>query len=170
MSLAHLEFSDWVSFPLARVFAFFSDPRNLPRLMPRQTETRIDRLDLVSPPPPPDNSASSQSAGAGTVIETSFRLFPYLPLRARWTACITEFEWNQYFADVQKKGPFKSWHHRHEFLHERRDRVDGTLVRDLIEYEVGFGPLGAIANSIFIERQMRQTFAQRQQALPQLLS
>lgn len=47
--------------------------------------------------------------------------------------------------------------------------MNGTLVRDLIEYEVGFGPLGALANSLFIEQQMRQTFAERQKILPQLL-
>ncbi len=104
------------------------------------------------------------------MIETSFRMFPFLPLRARWIARITEFEWNHHFADVQENGPFKRWHHRHEFVGETRDRVEGTLVRDVIEYEVGLGPLGAIANSIFIERQMRQTFALRQQVLPKLLS
>lgn len=104
------------------------------------------------------------------MIKTSFRLFPILPLRAQWIARITEFEWNHHFADVQEKGPFKQWHHRHEFLAESRNGVMGTLVRDAIEYEVGFGPLGTITNVLFIERQMRRTFAQRQKILPQLLS
>jgi len=31
---------------------------------------------------------------------------------------------------VQDKGPFKSWHHRHEFISETRGSIDGTLVRD----------------------------------------
>jgi ligand-binding SRPBCC domain-containing protein len=42
---------------------------------------------------------------------TSFRVFPVLPLRARWIARITEFEWNHYFADVREQGPFKNWRH-----------------------------------------------------------
>jgi len=47
------------------------------------------------------------------------------------------------FADIQTKGPFKGWHHRHEFALETRDGVGGALVRDRIECEVGFGALGA---------------------------
>ena len=106
----------------------------------------------------------------GTTIVTSFRVFPLFPLRAQWIARITEFEWNHHFADVQDKGPFKSWHHRHEFVGESRGGVEGTLVRDLIDYEVGFSFIGAIANALFIRRQMEKTFAQRQQILPALLS
>ncbi len=53
---------------------------------------------------------------------------------------------------------------------ETRNGVSGTLVRDIIEYELGFGPMGALANSVFIARQMRQTFAARQQILAQLLA
>ncbi len=165
-----LQFADWVPFPLPHVFAFFSNPQNLPRIMPAATQTRIDELHLVAPPPSPDSAASPHAAGVGTVIVTSFRMFPFLPLRAQWVARITEFEWNHYFADVQQKGPFKRWHHRHEFLHDSRDGIRGTLVRDVIEYEVGFGPLGMLANALFIERQMRATFAERQKVLPALLS
>jgi ligand-binding SRPBCC domain-containing protein len=165
----HLQFADWVPFPVPQVFAFFSDPENLPRLMPAAMETRIDRVNLVSPSPSRDSTASPLAAGIGTVIVTSFRLFPFLPMRAQWIACITEFEWDHHFADVQQKGPFQRWHHRHEFAAERREDVNGTLVRDIIEYDVGFGPLGALANWLFVGPQMRRTFALRQQRLSRLL-
>jgi ligand-binding SRPBCC domain-containing protein len=165
-----LEFADWVPFALPHVFAFFSNPRNLPRLMPAATKTSVDQLQIVPPPESLDSLTFPHAAGIGTVMTTSFRMFPLLPLRAQWIARITEFEWNHHFADVQDKGPFKRWHHRHEFLAEARDGVGGTLVRDVIEYEVGFGPLGALANSLFIARQMRGTFAVRQRILPQLLA
>ncbi len=138
--------------------------------MPAATQTRIDELHLVAPLRSPDSVSSAHAAGIGTVIVTSFRVFPFLPLRALWIARVTEFEWNHYFADVQEKGPFRRWHHRHEFQAETRGGVSGTLVRDVIEYEVGFGPLGGLANALFIERQMRGTFAQRQKILPELLS
>jgi ligand-binding SRPBCC domain-containing protein len=137
--------------------------------MPAATQTRIDKLDLVPPPASQDPIASSRAAGVGTVITTSFRLFPFLPVRAPWIARITEFEWNHHFADIQQRGPFKRWHHRHEFLAEPRQGVSGTLVRDVIEYEFGMGPLEALANSLFIEPKMRDTFAQRQKTLPTLL-
>lgn len=167
-----LQFADWVPFPVARVFAFFSDPENLPRLMPPETRTKVDGFQFVAPPPTPDKDAISlhHAAGVGSIIDTSFRPVRFLSWRRKWTAAITEFEWNDHFADVQQKGPFKSWHHRHEFLSDNRNGFNGTLVRDVIEYEVGFGPLGTLANSLFIDRQMRHIFAHRQKVLPELLS
>ena len=82
---------------------------------------------------------------------------------------ITEFEWNHHFADVQKQGPFKSFHHRHELREETRNQVKGTVVRDVIEYDVGFGWLGELAQRLFVSRQLQQTFEYRQQALEKLL-
>lgn len=35
-----MEFADWVPFALPHVFAFFSNPRNLPHLMPASTENQ----------------------------------------------------------------------------------------------------------------------------------
>ena len=166
----HVQFEQWVPFPLERVFSFFSNPENLPRIMPAASGTKLIALNRVPAPTPPAGAASDKAAGVGSTIVTSFRVFPFLPLRAQWIARITEFEWNHYFADVQDNGPFKRWHHRHEFQAETRDGVAGTLVRDVIDYEVGFGFLGRIPNALFIRRQMRSTFAQRQETLPKLLA
>ena len=168
--LHHLEFEQWVPFPLEHVFAFFSNPENLLRIMPASSGTELIALDRKPAPPPPPGSAGDKAAGVGSAIVTSFRVFPLLPIRAQWIARITEFEWNHYFADVQDKGPFKSWHHRHEFQAEAREGIAGTLVRDVIDYEVGFGFLGEIANATFLHRQMHSTFTQRQETLPKLLS
>ncbi len=164
----HLQFEHWVPFPVERVFAFFSNPENLPRIMPPDSDTKIVQLHRLAPPP--SGSADDKAAGVGSTIVTSFRIFPFLPVRAQWIARITEFEWNHSFADVQDKGPFKSWHHRHEFRVEEREGVAGTLVRDLIDYEVGFGFFGAIVNALFVRRQMQSTFTQRQRVLAKLLS
>ena len=168
--LHHLEFEQWVPFPLPRVFALFSNPENLPRIMPTASATKIVRLTRTPPPSPPAGTAAEQTAGVGTVIVTSFRIVPFLPLRAQWIAHITEFEWNHHFADVQDKGPFKTWHHRHEFAAETRNGVEGTLVRDIIDYDLGFGLMGSLANRIFVVPQMQSTFAARQKILPDLLS
>lgn len=168
----YLQFEQWVPFPLDHVFAFFANPNNLPRIMPPATETKIVLLELK--PPPPDHSAlatlASTLAGPGSKITTSFRIFPFAALHAEWVAHITEFEWNRHFADVQEKGPFKSWHHRHQFAKVVRNGANGTIVRDLVEYEVGFGPLGGIAQNLFVGRQIQQTFAYRQGILESLLA
>lgn len=164
----HLEFEQWVPFAVDRVFEFFSNPQNLPRIMPAESATKIMQLNRVPPPSSPRDE-SKVAAGAGTTFVTSFRVIPFLPLRAQWIARITEFEWNHHFADVQDKGPFKRWHHRHEFHSRTRDGLDGTLIRDVIDYEIGFGFLGSVANALFVRRQMENTFARRQQVLPRLL-
>jgi ligand-binding SRPBCC domain-containing protein len=163
-------FEQWVPFPLERVFLFFADAGNLPRIMPPATDTRLDRLTLIQPPGPPGTSAPGTAlAGAGSVIVTSFRLLPAFPFRAQWVARITEFEWNHHFADIQDKGPFRSFHHRHEFAPLSRDGVSGTIVRDHIEYEIGFGLAGRIAQRFFVGPQMARAFRHRQKALEALL-
>ncbi|MBZ5719274.1 MAG: SRPBCC family protein [Acidobacteriia bacterium] len=170
----HAQFVHWVPVPVERVFLFFANPGNLPRIMPPQTGTELITVKLVAPP----GVAAVQStvtdhpplAGVGTEIVTAFRMIPFLPFRARWIALITEFEWNHHFADIQKKGPFQRFHHRHEFVGEVRNGVNGTIVRDVIEYEIGFGFLGALAQKFFVGPQLQKAFEYRQTALVKLLS
>jgi ligand-binding SRPBCC domain-containing protein len=164
----HMEFEHLVPFPLERVFAFFANPENLPRIMPASSCAQLIALNRV-PPPEVAGVSSEKAAGVGSSIVTSFRGFAFLPIRRRWVARITEFEWNRYFADVQEEGPFKRWNHRHEFASAVRDGAGGTLVRDVIDYEVGLGFLGSIANAFFIWPQMQSTFAERQRRLTNLL-
>jgi ligand-binding SRPBCC domain-containing protein len=164
----HLQFEQWVPYPLEHVFAFFSNPENLPRLMPASSAMRLD--DLTRVPPPTSAPGDNKAADTGSILVTSFRMLPFLPIRGRWIARIAEFEQNHHFADVQDKGPFKRWHHRHEFAAENRDGVDGTLVRDVIDYEIGFGWLGDTANALFVRRQMENTFRNRQETLSSLLA
>ena len=166
----HAQFEHWVPFPIERVFLFFADPENLPRIMPPATATRIDHVRIVPPPSPTASVPESfaQLAGAGSEFDTSFRVVPMFPLRMRWVARITEFEWNRHFADIQVKGPFRSWYHRHEMEAETRGDVAGTLVRDRIECDLGFGVLGDFALRI-LSAKIAGTFRYRQRVLPQLL-
>jgi ligand-binding SRPBCC domain-containing protein len=164
-----VEFDQWVPFALERVFAFFSNPENLPHIMPAASATGLIALNRVPPRGVPVGFSSEKATGVGSSIVTSFRVFPRLPLRRRWVAHITVFEWDRYFADVQDEGPFKSWNHRHEFASARKNGTEGTTIRDLIDYEVGFGFLGSIAIALFIRPQMQSTFAERQGRLPNLL-
>jgi ligand-binding SRPBCC domain-containing protein len=163
-----IQFEQWVPFPVEKVFLFFADPQNLPRIMPPATATRLVELRLISPPGA--SAGGPALAGVGSEIVTSFRVSAYLFVRAEWIAEITEFEWNHHFADEQRRGPFKSFHHRHELAAENREGISGTRVRDVIIYDVGFGALGSLADKFFVRRQMEKTFAYRQQALEKLLA
>jgi ligand-binding SRPBCC domain-containing protein len=167
-----VEFEQWVPVATERVFLFFANPNNLPRIMPPATGTQLAELRLAPPVRSIEGGRDanlSLLAGVGSEIVTSFRLFPFLPFRAQWIALITEFEWNHHFADIQKKGPFKRFKHRHEFLKETRNGVTGTMVRDVMEYDAGFGVLGDLAQRLFIAPSLKKTFEYRQKTLEKLL-
>ena len=168
--LHHVQFEQWVAAPLDRVFLFFGDPSNLPRLMPRWMQVKLDGMQIVhAAAQAPAGLQNQNQAGTGSVLSASYRTVPFLPFRITSEAEITAFAPNQYFEDIQLKGPFKSWHHRHEFHKETRRNVEGTLIRDSIDYDPGAGFLGSIANRLFLASQLCKTFAYRQSALEELV-
>ena len=160
------QFEQWIAVPLEEVFRFFADPRNLPRIMPAWMGVKIEDATIVPPP----NSSSSDFAGPGSTLVASYRTVPFAPFRIRSQARIVGFAMNDFFADVQDQGPFRSWHHRHEFASETRNGTSGTRLRDWIEYEIGFEPLGWILNVLFIAPQVRRTFAYRRREVERLFA
>lgn len=170
----HFESRQWVPFPVELVFAFFANPSNLPHLMPPAQQARIEDVRL-SPPPPrplakdPAHRYRSVAAGAGTEIILSFKPVAFLPQRLGWTARIVEFEWNSHFIDEQVKGPFKRFLHRHGIERELRDRVEGTVVRDTVEYELPLGVLGR-AGAPIAHAQIKAGWEFRRKRLPEILA
>jgi ligand-binding SRPBCC domain-containing protein len=164
------EAEQWIAAPLPRVFAFFADPRNLPRIMP-PGQAALVQLNLIPPRFPADQIPADAGlmAGAGTEIVFKFKAIAHLPMHERWTALITEFSLNEYFCDVQKQGPFRRWHHRHSFEAKMTDGRDGTLIRDAVEYEVGFGVIGKMLETLLFQRMLRKTFEYRKQAVERIL-
>jgi ligand-binding SRPBCC domain-containing protein len=169
----------WFPYPIELVFAFFSNPENLPRLMPAWQKARIEEAAFAPPPPrpiAPDPALRLRgiAAGTGTRMTLSFRPFPYSPVRVPWEAEITEFAWNDHFCDVQLRGPFAYWHHCHHLSFETRANesgvpIHGTLVRDQVEYELPYGQLGEFAHRLIIVRQLRSTFNYRHTRTTELL-
>jgi ligand-binding SRPBCC domain-containing protein len=167
--IQHVRFEQWVPVPLDRVFDFFSDPANLPRLMPPELAAVIERIERFPPSGAGQRGGAPAPAGVGTQITLSVRLLPPLPMRTAWVARIVEFEPGRHFTDVQVRGPFRRWRHRHAFEPARRADVAGSIVRDEIEYEVGFGALGTAVSRWFVADRLRRTFEERQRRLEDLL-
>lgn len=163
---ARFQSEQWVPAPVERVFAFFADPHNLPRVMPPGLGTRLVKLNL-SPPPIFGRSSSSLEpmAGAGTEMMVAFRVIPYIPIHDRWIVQIVDFSLNEHFRDVQKQGPFRHWEHTHSFEAKTVEGRDGTLIRDDLEYEVGFGVVGIMLEQAIFQRLMKATFQYRKKAL-----
>ena len=127
------------------VFAFFADAANLERITPGSLH-----FEIRSPQP--------IAVRAGATIDYDLALFG---LRFRWRTLIESFEPETGFVDVQTKGPYRSWRHTHQFS----DAPGGTMVRDRVEYEVPFGPLGEIVRRLFVARQIRRIFVFRRAAI-----
>ena len=124
-----------VGAPVERVFAFYTDLKNLTRMTP------------------PEYHAGYR------VVPWLIALRPKgFPIEIKWDSVICEFEENRIFADCQIKGPFEHWVHRHEF-----DALDDhrTRVTDTIEFGAPLGLFGRMAESLFIGSRLQRIFEHR---------
>ncbi len=149
MRIHRLDREQFVARPLAEVFEFFSQARNLEALTPG-----FLRFEVLSPEP--------IEMRPGTLI--SYRLkVRGIPLR--WVSQIEAWEQQRTFVDRQLSGPYRLWHHRHDF--EARD--GGTVVRDRVHYAIPLWPLGEVAHALLVRRDLESIFGFRQEAVERLL-
>ena len=168
----------WLPYPVELVFLVFSNPENLPRLMPPWQKARIEEASFAPPPSPPAGTQTPRRgviAGPGTRLTMSFRPIPFSPVRIPWDAEIVDFIWNQQFCDGQHRGPFANWKHCHRVV-ERNDPSSpttlkpGTLLHDHVDYEAPLGRLGDIAHALVLKRQLASTFRFRHRRTRELLA
>jgi ligand-binding SRPBCC domain-containing protein len=133
-----------IAAPAAVVFAFHESPGAVLRLTPPW-----ERVELVE-------GGGSLRPGARVVLKTWVGPWP-----VRWVAEHTEYEPGRLFADRQVAGPFARWYHRHRFLD---DGAGGTILRDEVDYEPPFGPLGRWLGGRFVERKLQKLFDFRHEA------
>jgi ligand-binding SRPBCC domain-containing protein len=135
--------------PIEDVFRFFSDAGNLEAITPPFLRFRI-----LTPPP--------IVVQAGTQIAYRLSLFG-VPFG--WLTRVETFEPNAWFSDVQLRGPYRRWHHLHEFV----ARPDGTEIVDTIDYELPLGALGGLAHRLFVQRTLDRIFAHRRLRIAEML-
>ena len=124
-----------------RVFAFHELPDALARLTPPWERARVLQ------------AARIDEVGSCAIIET--RLFGVLP--ARWVARHTLYDPPHAFEDVQERGPFRYWRHRHTVL----PHAEGATLRDEIEYEPPLWILGRLAEPFLVRPRLTRVFAHR---------
>ena len=130
------------------VFKFFEDPNNLHLITPKTLGLQITHVDPLP-------------------VRRDFRIeytIKWLFLRLKWVTRITQYDPPELFADIQEKGPYKSWRHEHIF----EEAGDQTLMRDHVQYELPFGILGSIAHRLIVAEQLRQIFEYRAQQVRKL--
>lgn len=143
-----LEMRSHLGADLDEVFAFFSRPENLGAMTPGDMGFVIQ-----------GEIGPQMFAG----MEIAYRIhLGRLPLRwrTRIDAIDDRDRDRKRFVDVQLVGPYASWFHEHEFI---RQPDGGTLMIDRVWYAPPLGPLGTIAQRLFVAPALRRIFAYRAQ-------
>ncbi len=153
MSVHHLSSEQTVARRRSEVFAFFSRPENLARITP------VDmRFEMVS-----------RDRAMRPGLRLAYRLRPLLGIPAAWVSRITRYDPPESFVDAQERGPYARWEHTHTFRDERVGAVMGTRITDAVAYELPFGPLGDLVNTLIVRRRLAAIFAYRRRAIERLL-
>jgi ligand-binding SRPBCC domain-containing protein len=145
-----LERTQFIPRPLPEVFAFFADAKNLEAITPAFLHFHV-------------TTSGPIQIQAGTRIEYRLRLFG-IPFG--WQTLIESFEPPHYFSDIQLRGPYRRWHHRHEF----RPVPGGTEMLDCVDYALPLGPLGSFAHILFVRRMLGKIFDHRAAEIARLFT
>ena len=139
----------WVPLPVADVFPFFSAAQNLERLTPEFLRFRMLR-------------APAEPLRAGAIIDYRLSLH-HVPVW--WRTQIRDWDPPRGFVDVQVRGPFRQWHHHHEFVSSE----SGTLILDTVEFDVYCRSLRATPLLSWIDSDLRRIFSYRRDRSAALL-
>jgi len=121
-----------------RVFEFHEQPNVLDLLIPPSESARVIQ------------SAKISEVGTQAIVET--RILG--PIKSRWVAEHTLYDPPHVFEDVQVRGPFRSWRHRHIV----ESASDGAILRDEIDYQPPLGFLGRLLAPILIQKRLQKLF------------
>jgi len=150
MGIRNLHREQWVPRPLADVFSFFCEARNLDCITPLWLHFSVLRQ-------------TGHELRAGTLIHYKLT-WHGIPIV--WTSRIEEWEPPFRFVDVQVKGPYCLWHHTHSF-----EALDGgTLISDSVRYAVPFGILGNLCAGWRVRRDVERIFDYRARAITAIFS
>lgn len=127
---------------LEEVFAFFSDAHNLTVITPPWLHFEV-------------LTAAPIEMKVGTRID--YRLKRHgIPIR--WQSEIITWHPPYTFADEQRQGPYRRWHHTHTFA----ETAEGIVVGDAVAYAV-WG--NSLVNKLFVQPDIEKIFTYRSQKL-----
>ncbi|MBE0637542.1 MAG: SRPBCC family protein [Bacteroidales bacterium] len=129
---------------------FFSNPKNLKTITPQ-----FMGFDITS-------DIGTERMYAGMII--TYRVSPILNISLKWMTEITHLREPHFFVDNQKSGPFSIWHHQHWF----KEVPNGIEMTDIVNYSVGFGLPGRMAEKLIINRRVKEIFDFRYHKLEEI--
>jgi ligand-binding SRPBCC domain-containing protein len=140
MAFYQLKTEQRISASMADVWNFIRAPQNLKKITPPKMG-----FDILTKEVP-------KEMYPGMIV--AYKVSPLLGIKMTWVTEITHVEEGRYFVDEQRVGPYKLWHHEH-FIREENGQV---IMSDIVTYVPPFGFLGAIANALFIKKQLKAIF------------
>lgn len=135
---------------IATVFEFFADATNLERITPPWL-----RFEFAGAAP------RSIRQGARIAYQLRWRWIPIC-----WLTEIVEWQPTARFVDVQIKGPYRLWHHTHEF----ETRHGATVMRDLLRYALPFHFVGSVAHRLLVRRDIEAIFDYRAKRVDEIFA
>ena len=142
MIVHHLKQSQTLPVDREVLWEFISVPQNLNKITPPDMAFEII-------------GESPEKTYTGLLLEYRVKV----PLLG-WSTWLTEIKYvheGVSFMDEQRVGPYKLWLHTHKL----EDVDGGTRMTDDIRYIVPFGPIGWIANALFVRQTLRRIFDYR---------
>lgn len=129
------------------IWDFISSPSNLKEITPKHMGFEVT-----------GNTGKGQMY-PGMII--TYKVSPLLGIKLNWVTEITHVKDKEYFVDEQRIGPYTMWHHEHKI----EPIEGGIMMTDIVTYQPPMGILGAIANTLFIKKQLEGIFGYRTVAL-----
>ena len=129
--------------PVEAAWSFFANPANLQTMTPDNMGFKVI------------SKHHGDKMYAGQIIEYTVK--PVLGIPLYWMTEITQVKDKEYFIDEQRFGPYSLWHHQHHF----KAIEGGVEMTDIVHYKNPLGILGRMANSLFVQKQLRGIFDYR---------
>lgn len=153
MKIYHLKQQQFLPVSIEEAWNFFSSPVNLAKITPPKMLFRVEYI-----------SGDPLEVYAGQVMRYKIGILP--GISTDWMTVITHVQKPLYFVDEQRFGPYALWHHQHWFK-----EVDGGVeMTDEINYAIPFGFLGRLANTLYVEKELKSIFEFRYRTIKTLFS
>lgn len=94
----------------------------------------------------------------------TYKVSPLLGIKLNWMTEITQVKDHKYFVDEERVGPYALWHHEHHF----KEIKGGVHMTDILNYAVPYGPIGTLANKLFVRQEINKIFSFREKAINNL--
>ncbi len=134
------------------VWDFISSPKNLKIITPEYMGFEILNKNLP------------EKMYTGIII--NYKVSPLFGIKLTWSSEITHIREFEFFVDEQKVGPYKFWHHQHHI----KKYDSGVLMTDIINYSPPFGFLGALANTVLIQKKLKEIFDYREKKFNEIFN